>query len=136
MSEIVQAALIFGVIGPLCDARLAEQINKVVAALVLAKGFQAVMHPQQMPTVHGVQLCPAIQAVEGDHGLRVQGRAKSYELGAISRQADKHLEGTQSARSYIPSILLAHNFHERTVSLQVLWPHYFLRTTHAGKRGS
>jgi hypothetical protein len=61
------------------------------------------------------------------------GRVKPHELVAISRQADKLLEGSQSARGYIPSILLAHNLHERPISLQAVWQHHLLRTAHAGK---
>ena len=70
MSEIVQATLIFGVIGPLCNARLAEEIDKVLTVLVLTKHFQAAMYAQQMPTVHRLQLFPAIQAIEDHHRLR------------------------------------------------------------------
>jgi hypothetical protein len=67
---IVQATLIFGVIGPLRDARLAEEIGGGIAALVPAMSLLAVIHPQQVPTVHGRQFCPAIRAIEGYHGLR------------------------------------------------------------------
>jgi hypothetical protein len=62
--------LTFGVDFSLCKARLAEQISEVVIALVPAMGLEAVMHPQQMPTVFGLQLCPAIEAIESHHTLR------------------------------------------------------------------
>ena len=56
MAKIVQAALVFGVIGSLRDAPLAEQIGEVIVAQFPAKVVQAAMHPEQMPTVHGLQL--------------------------------------------------------------------------------
>jgi hypothetical protein len=71
LAKVVQASLIFGMSSPLCDARLAEEIGKVVADLVLTKNFQGAMHPEQMLTIHRLQLRPAIQAIEGHHGLRV-----------------------------------------------------------------
>src|SRR5215208_4473558 len=70
LTKIVQATLTFGMDFSLCKARLAEQLSEVVVALVPAMGLQAVMHPQQMPTVHGLQLCSAIQAIEEHHRLR------------------------------------------------------------------
>ena len=43
LTKIVQAALIFGVIGPLRDTRLAEEIAEVLAALAPAMSLQAVV---------------------------------------------------------------------------------------------
>ena len=60
LAKIVQAALPFGVFGPLCDARLAEAIGGGIVALVPAMSLLAVIHPQQVPTVNGLQFCPAI----------------------------------------------------------------------------
>jgi len=71
LPEVIQATLIFGVISPLRDARLAQEFGEVVAVLVLAMGFQAVMHSDQMLQVHGLQLHPAIQAIEDHYWLRV-----------------------------------------------------------------
>src|SRR5215203_7370738 len=70
LPEIIQAALLFSISGPLCDARLAEEIRGGIVALVSAMSLLAVMHQLQMPTVHGLQLYPAIQTIEGHHGLR------------------------------------------------------------------
>ena len=92
LAKVVQASLLLGVISPLRDARLAEEIGELVAALVLAKGFQAVMHPEQVPTVYGFQLCPAIEAIEGNHRLRVH---------KITYVADSHKGGLgQPSRVY------------------------------------
>jgi hypothetical protein len=46
LAKIVQAALLFGVLGPLHRTRLAEKISKVVAAHTPTKSPEAVMHPQ------------------------------------------------------------------------------------------
>src|SRR5829696_4921332 len=70
LPETVQASLLFGMSGPLRDARLAEEIGGGIVALAPAMSLLAVMHPQQMPAVHRLQLYPAIQAVEEHHGLR------------------------------------------------------------------
>jgi hypothetical protein len=71
LAKVVQVALVLGVIDPLCDARLAKEIGKIVADLLVpTKDFQAVMHSEQMATVHRLQFCPAIHAIERHHGLR------------------------------------------------------------------
>jgi hypothetical protein len=70
LAKIVQVALLFSVIVPMCDAPLAQEIAELVAALAPVMSLQAVMHPQQMPTIHRLQLYSAIQAIEGHHGLR------------------------------------------------------------------
>src|SRR5215207_2629690 len=70
LPKLVQASLLFAVIGPLCDAPLAQEIAEVVAALAPVMRLQAVMHPQQMPTVHGLQLYSAIEAIECHHRFR------------------------------------------------------------------
>lgn len=45
------------------------------------KGFQAVVHPYQVPPAAGLQMRPAVQAVEGHYGLR---------LREVSHVADTH----------------------------------------------
>jgi hypothetical protein len=70
LAKVIQAALIFSMSVPMRDARLAKEVGEVIVVLVPAKSVQAVMHPQQVPTVHGLQTCPAIEAIEGHHGLR------------------------------------------------------------------
>ena len=93
LAKIVQAALIFGMSGPVRGARLAEEIRGWIVALVLAMCLLAVMHPKQMPTVHGLQPYPAIRAIEGHHGLRVN---------EIAYVADAHKGGFgQPPRIYI-----------------------------------
>jgi hypothetical protein len=64
LPKLVQASLHFGVIGPLCDARLAEQIGGRVAPISTIS-LLAVVDPYLMIPVHWPQLNPAIQAIEG-----------------------------------------------------------------------
>src|SRR5829696_537481 len=70
LAKFVQAALVFGVIGPLHDTRPAEEIGGWITS-ISAISLLAVVHPYLMLTVHGPQLCPTIQAIEGLDGLRV-----------------------------------------------------------------
>jgi hypothetical protein len=70
LAKVVKATLIFGVIGPLCDARLAEEIVGGIVAPVPAISLLAAMHPPIMLNVHRLQLCLTIQAIKGHHGLR------------------------------------------------------------------